>query len=320
MAPETRNPMDVGDRDSSTAQPSPDESGVAELEFDRYVNAIGKRIRGIRARRGMTRKDLAKHSVISERYLAQAESGKANISIALLWRIAQALQVKLIELLPEDGAEAIHPPLVTFLRRLPPDQQAAAHIALQERFATPVTRVHGVALIGLRGAGKSRLGELLAEQFGVPFIRIGDVIEEIAGMKIGELFSLGGQKGYRRFEKRALEHVIGHHPVAVVEAGGSIVSQAETLGLLLDSYYTVWIKASPAEHMKRVMAQGDTRPMEGSEQAMEDLVRILAEREPEYRLAHYILDTSGRSILDCCQDLANQCEPYLRTKSDSGPP
>jgi XRE family aerobic/anaerobic benzoate catabolism transcriptional regulator len=281
-------------------------------EIDQLVQQIGARIRALRAKRGMIRKHLSKHSGISERYLAKAESGQANISIALLWRVAQALQVRLIDLLPETEISTINSPLQALLRGLSGEDQEKAFELLKSRFSKPAEKRYGVALIGLRGAGKSRLGSLLADEFKVPFVRLSQVIEDMAGMNTGELFSLGGQKAYRRTERQALEHVRGHYPTAVLEVGGSLVSQPDTLGMLLDAYYTVWVKASPEEHMKRVAEQGDMRPMAGNTQAMDDLQRILSEREPEYRLADYVLDTSGRSVLDCLKELSVQCAGQLR--------
>ncbi len=276
------------------------------------MQQIGARIRAIRARRGMIRKHLSTHSGISERYLAKAEAGQANLSIALLWKLAQALQVQLGDLLPDADGAGINPALLALLRGLSADEQESAFELLRSRFSSAAKKTSGVALIGLRGAGKSHLGSLLAAEFRVPFVRLGQVIEEIAGMNTGELFSLGGQKAYRRTEKQALEQVRQSYPRAVLEVGGSLVSQPETLGLLLESYYTVWVRATPEEHMKRVMAQGDLRPMAGNQQAMEDLQRILDEREPEYRLADYTLDTTGRAALDCLRELAAQSRSRLQ--------
>jgi len=308
--------MEANDTEKIVALMADDKSGFDDNKLDQYVQHIGERIRGMRARRGMTRKHLSKHAGISERYLAQAETGKANISIALLWRIAQALEVKLIDLFPEGEITDSGTPLLALIRRLTPKQQESTYALLQKRFAKPQDQVHGVALIGLRGAGKTRLGSLLADQFKVPFVRLGDVIQRLAGLNIDELFSLGGQKAYRRLERQALEYVLQHDPLAVIETGGSLVSQSDTFNLLLDSYYTVWVKATPEEHMNRVLSQGDLRPMEGNKHALEDLKRILTEREPDYQLANFTLDTSGRKVIDCFLELATQCEPYLKKAPD----
>ncbi|WP_413207652.1 helix-turn-helix transcriptional regulator [Rhodospirillum sp. A1_3_36] len=281
--------------------------------LETYITGIGERIKVIRSRRGMTRKDLSRHSGVSERYLAQAEKGKANFSIAILWRISHALNVEIPDLFP--GAEEDPGALHTLVRGLSPVQRQEAVDLLRERFLNSSAAGHGVALIGLRGAGKTRLGSLLADEFKVPFIRLGAVVEKLAQMDIGELISLGGQKAFRRVELQALKHVIETHPRAVVEAGGSLVSETETFKLLLSSYHTVWIKAAPEEHMQRVIDQGDLRPMSGNDEAINDLREILKEREPEYRLANSILDTTGRSITDCIIELVNHTRPYL-TKQD----
>jgi len=292
--------------------PAADDSGQMADPIKAYIAGIGERTRGIRAQRGMSRKDLSRHSGISERYLAQLEGGQANISVALLWQLAEALNVEFQELLPDNQTRAVQlKPLLTFLERLSLDQQKAAYSLLLKQFSNAKGPVHGVALVGLRGGGKTTLGGLLAQRLKVPFIRLGDVIEKLAGMKTPELFSLGGQKAYRRLEHQAVRRVIDDNECVVVETGGSLVSEQQTYDALLGSFYTVWIKASPEEHMSRVIAQGDLRPMEGSTEAMSDLELILEERESYYSAANYVLDTSGRSVQDCLQELASQCQPYL---------
>ncbi|NVJ93278.1 MAG: helix-turn-helix transcriptional regulator [Methylocystaceae bacterium] len=286
-------------------------NGAEDAELEKYIARIGEQIKIIRSRRGMIRKDLSKHSDVSERYLAQAETGKANISIALLWRIAHAMDVEISDLLPETSERAVNTTLLNLLRNLDDEGQKVAFSVLKGHFSQEIEKGHGVALIGLRGAGKTRLGSLLADEFRVPFIRLGEVIEKKAQMDIGELISLGGQGAFRRMEKQALEDVIKNNPTAVLEVGGSLVSQSDTFNKLLDSFYTVWLKALPEEHMQRVLDQGDLRPMAGNNEALDDLRLILAERENEYRLANYTLDTSGRSITDCLLELVDSSRPYL---------
>lgn len=293
----------------------------AEQEEDRaelnaYVHGIGKRIRALRTKRGMIRKDLSYHSGVSERYLAQAETGKANMSVALLWRIARGMGVRMPELFPDCSGQGGHIALQTMLSRLNDEQQEAAFDLLKRRFVKSHEAVNGIALVGLRGAGKTRLGSLLADEFKVPFVRLGETIEKIAQMSMAELFSLGGQKAYRRIEKQALEQVMEEYPRAILETGGSLVTQPDTYSILLDNYYTVWVKASPEEHMSRVLDQGDLRPMAGSEEAMDDLRLIVAEREADYKLADYTLDTSGRKVLDCSLELANCCTPFLEPEGE----
>ncbi len=283
-------------------------------DIDRQLALISERVRAIRARRGMTRKDLSRHSDISERYLAQLESGAANPSIAVLLRIAYAMDVDFRELLPGRNEPGLRlTPLVEMLQRLSPEDEQAAYELLSKHFSRHQGPLRGIALIGLRGAGKSTLGARLAARFDVPFIRLGEMVERMGGMELGELFSLGGQKAYRRLERQALQRVIDSHPLAVVEAGGSLVSEPETFELLRASYRTVWVRALPEDHMSRVISQGDLRPMAGdNDEAMEDLRRILAEREPYYRTANVMLETSGRSIEDCLNELSGLAGEYLR--------
>lgn len=288
-------------------------AGHAELpDISAYIQLIGERVRGLRARRGMTRKDLSRHSGISERYLAQVEAGEANISITMLWRIAQAMNIAFNELLPngQTAASVRQTPLLTLLERLTPEQEKTAYNLLLKHFADRNGPVHGVALIGLRGAGKTTLGRRLAQEFEIPFLRLGELIESLAGMKIGEIFSLGGQTAYRRLERQAVQHVIDNYENVILETGGSLVSEKETYHLLLSAFYTIWVRATPEEHMTRVVEQGDLRPMQGNQAAMEDLRRILEEREPFYKAANYTLDTAGRTVEDCVQELTAKTKCY----------
>lgn len=277
-----------------------------------YLGALGERVRALRARRGMTRKSLAAHSGISERYIAQLESGEANASVALLWRVAEAFGITFAELLrAPDGAGTVLPELERLLRGLDRERQAAALELLRVRYAGRAPETRGVALIGLRGAGKSTLGVRLAERLGVPFVRLGGLIEELGGMPVGEIFSLRGQSCYRRLERQALELAIERHPRAVVEAGGSLVSERETYDRLLEAYRVVWIRAAPDDHFRRVLRQGDLRPLQESRESMEDMRRILAEREPLYAAAHRQLMTSGKPVEACVAELAALAGPSL---------
>lgn len=277
-----------------------------------YIQRIGERVRGVRAQRGITRKDLAKHSGVSERYLAQVETGKANMSISMLWRIAEAMDVGMGDLLPGNESSGIDlAPLRDFIGRLGRDEQKEAYKLLLKHHAGPQGQVGGVALVGLRGAGKTTLGSRLAEEFEIPFVKLSDVIERLAGMEISEVFSLRGQRTYRRLERQALKEVLEKYDKVVLEVGGSLVSEKQTFDLLLGSFFTVWLRASPEEHMRRVAEQGDFRPMEGKmDEAMEDLKHILAERGPYYQAANYTLDTTGRSADDCLQELMGKSKCY----------
>lgn len=264
-----------------------------------WLRRLGGRVREERARRGMTRKTLARDSGLSERYLAQLESGKGNISIKLLRRVGDALNLPLVRLVGElseqhTGLQAI----IELLRRLPSDRLGEARSLLDAHFALPggKSRRHRIVLIGLRGAGKSTLGSRLARHLDFPFIELDAEIEKDFGLSLSEIFALSGQSAYRRSERRALDGVLERHPRFVLAAGGSIVAEPETYEELLARCFTVWVKTSPEEHMGRVIAQGDFRPMADNKEAMADLERILAARTPSYARADAVVETAGHSV------------------------
>ncbi|MCC5858095.1 MAG: helix-turn-helix transcriptional regulator [Ectothiorhodospiraceae bacterium] len=282
-------------------------------DAERYLQELSERVKRLRARRGMTRKDLSRHSGISERYLAQLEYGKANPSLVLLFRIVHAMGISLQQLLyDEEPQSPDHQALLEFIQRLTPEEQSRALSVLMSHFSGQQNGYSGIALIGLRGGGKTTLGRRLAETFDVPFVRLREIIEKLAGIEVGELFSLGGQKAYRRLERRAVDYAREHYPGGVIEATGGIVAELDTFKALRSAFYTVWVRADPEDHMNRVIRQGDLRPMEGNESAMDDLRRILAEREPFYRSANHAIHTSGRTVEACVAELATVCAPYLR--------
>ncbi len=263
---------------------------------DAYLHRLGARVRTLRHQRGITRKALAQHAKISERYLAQLEAGLGNCSIVLLRRIARAIGLPVTQLVQE-GAE---PPLdlvllSQFLERLPPDMLVEARKLVTEHFSSPTEDHRRIALIGLRGGGKSTLGRLLAERLDVPFIELDREIERRSGATLSEIFDMFGQETFRRAEREALDDVLRRHPHFVIATSGSIVTEPGTLELLLASCFTVWVRAEPEEHMKRVMAQGDMRPMANNARAMEDLVSILKSREPLYAKAEAVLATTGKT-------------------------
>ena len=246
----------------------------------------------------MTRKIVAREADVSERHLAQLEAGEGNVSIVLLRRIAAALNVSLVELFKLESEETSEKQLIQrFFERLP-DHRLKDVVSRLIRDFGPEEKLRRarVALIGLRGAGKSTLGSKLAGESKIPFIELDREIEKDMGMPLAEIFSLYGQSGYRAIERRTLEKVLNEQERAVLSVGGGMVSEKETFDYLLSNCYTVWIKAQPEEHMSRVMAQGDFRAMVGSDQAMEDLRRILEAREPLYGKADMHLDTSGSSV------------------------
>jgi XRE family transcriptional regulator, aerobic/anaerobic benzoate catabolism transcriptional regulator len=271
-----------------------------------YLRLLGDRIREARARRGMTRKILARDSKVSERYLAQLEAGHGNVSIVLLRQIAHAMGLPLVDLVREGPDRPVELTLmIQTLARLSGKELAQARKILAETFGAAVERErrHRIVLIGLRGAGKSTLGAMLAKELAVPFIELDREIERESGTSLSEVFDLYGQAAFRRYERRALESVIERHDRAVIATGGSIVSEAATFDLLLSACFTVWLTAAPEEHMARVVAQGDTRPMAGNEEAMEDLRRILRGRETLYSKADARVDTAGKTTAQSLREL-----------------
>lgn len=265
------------------------------LTDEQFLRAFGERLRGERARRGMSRKLLAEHAGISERYITQVESGKGNVSILILRQIATALGVPLNRLLEAEPSGPEMTLLRQFLSRLSPEQLRDAYTLLTRRYAPDpsISRQQRIALIGLRGAGKTTLGARLARALNVPFLELDREIERLSGTTIAAIIELYGQQAYRRYEFQALQELIETHPHFVVATGGGIVSEAATYELLLRHCLTVWLRATPEDHMARVIAQGDRRPMAGSAQAMDDLRRILDERTPLYSRADLTVNTSG---------------------------
>jgi XRE family aerobic/anaerobic benzoate catabolism transcriptional regulator len=257
-----------------------------------FLSALGKRVREGRERRGLSRKALSIEARVSERYLAQLEAGEGNVSIVLLRRVAAALGTTLPDLVGDGTPE--HRLIRRFLEELPLHRLEDALVRLMREFGRDdASRRTRIALVGLRGAGKTTLGAALAREFHWPFVELDREIEREAAVSLSELFMLYGQAGYRRIERRCLERVLEANDRVVLAVGGGIVSEPETYHLLLDRCFTVWVRAEPEEHMGRVVAQGDFRPMEGSAEAMDDLKRILAAREPLYRKADAVVDTSG---------------------------
>lgn len=259
---------------------------------------LGKRVRDLRDRRGMTRKLVAREAGVSERHLAHLEAGDGNVSIVLLANIARALNVPLAELVAPEEEDTVEKRLIRrFLERLPQHRLEEVVFRLMRDFGNDeAVRRKRIALIGLRGAGKSTLGKRLAQQEGMPYIELDREIEKETGIPSREIFALYGQAGYRRIEKRTLERVLRDHPRAVISVGGGVVSQPESFDMLLAQCMTVWVRATPEEHMSRVLAQGDLRPMAGNDEAMEDLRRILEARLPLYAKADTVLDTSGETV------------------------
>ena len=272
-----------------------------------FLQALGLQLRTLRARRGMTRRDLARQSRVSERFLAQLESGRGNGSVLLLRDLAHALGVRTPDLLPDAATRPAERALIEgLLDRLGEADLQAARALLVARFGgTPVdARRRRIALIGLRGAGKSTLGRMLAEERGVRFFELDREVEREAGMELREIFELHGQRGFRGFERAALLRLFAEAPDAVIAAGGSIVAEPATYELLLSTCFVVWIRASPEQHMQRVQNQGDLRPMQDTRQAMDDLRAILASREALYGKADATIDTSAQSPAESLKTLS----------------
>jgi XRE family aerobic/anaerobic benzoate catabolism transcriptional regulator len=239
---------------------------AAILESD-FLIQLGERVRAWRAEHATTRKALAAASGVSERFLAQIESGEGNISVLRLRALAQAMRV----------------PLESLVREAP--------------------RKGLVALIGLRGAGKSTLGAKLAESLKVPFVELDKEVETEAGAALGEVFAMYGQEAFRRFERRALERVLAQHERGVIAVGGSLVTDPASYDVLLNRCRCIWLKTSPQEHMSRVIAQGDMRPFKGRSAALDEIRKLLDDRESLYSRAGATIDTSGKSVKQSLTEL-----------------
>jgi XRE family aerobic/anaerobic benzoate catabolism transcriptional regulator len=270
--------------------------GNLDEERDQFLVALGERLRALRARRGFTRKALAKLANVSERHLANVESGVGNATIQFLRQLTTVLNCTLAEMIGDETATSPEWLMIReILRGRSDDELAKARAALAGVFEAPTSetaRRQRVALIGLRGAGKSSLGRMLADHWMAPFVELSRHVETIAGCSVAEIHALYGPSAYRRYEYRALEDIIQRYPRAVIATPGGIVSDPATFNLLLSHCYTVWLKASPKDHMDRVLAQGDTRPMSGNREAMEDLKNILESRAAFYSKADQTFDTS----------------------------
>ncbi len=268
-----------------------------EFLTEDFLKSVGQRVRGLRANRGMTRKMLSNDSGVSERYLANLEQGQGNISIVLLRQVARALNTDVSSLLPSRLEQSPEQSLINeFVGRLTREEQQIVLQRLYEEHSDLSGGHTRIALIGLRGAGKTTLGKLLEQRKSVQYVNLVDEIEAAGGMDIAEILALSGQIGYRRLEEQALFKTLNQYESCCIETGGSIVSELKELNLLLSTCLVIWIKTAPKEHMGRIIEQGDLRPMANNDDAMQDLRRILSERTPYYEKAHAVLDTNGKSV------------------------
>ncbi len=278
-----------------------------------FLEQLGQRVRTMRALRGMSRKVLAKVSGISERYIAQLESGKGNVSIVLLRRVSNAMATHLEDLIPAAEPTPDWPVIRDLLRKATPNQIAQAKDLLTGQGIAAQRRMSfaGIALIGLRGAGKSTLGKMLAKRIGWSFVELNKEIEAQNGLSVAEIIALYGQEGFRRMEQAALGQLLARKELMVLATGGGIVSEPLSFDLILSSFYTIWVKAEPEEHMARVRGQGDLRPMADDRSAMAELRTILKSREPLYARASAVVDTAGLSVDAAAAQLFNAVTPLL---------
>ena len=283
-------------------------AGASELSEDDFVRMVGERVRMARARRGISRKVLSELSGVSQRYLAQLEGGQGNISIALLKRIAVALDHRIEWLVGEDDPWNSDALRVAALFRAATVEQKRRVLALLDPDNAGEQRGRRIALIGLRGAGKSTLGRLAAAARDIPFVELNAEIEATSGMPVNELMALYGQEGYRRLERHAVERIAAAHDSVILAVAGGIVSEPDTFNFLLRHFHTIWLKAKPEEHMSRVRKQGDTRPMAGNPAAMDELKTILTSRESLYAQSGAQVDTSGNDVEDSLADLLETIE------------
>lgn len=284
------------------------EARTEQSETDRVVDdlmaRVGERVRAARDRKGIPRRVLSEKSGVSPRYLAQLEAGEGNISIGLLQKVAHALDHKIEWLVGEDDPWTSEALRVADLYRSANTSVQEAVLATLAPEPTAQRRANRVCLVGLRGAGKSTLGRRAGMMLGIPFVELNREIEDQAGMPVDEVMAFYGQEGYRRLEAQALSRVIATHDTMILAVAGGIVAEPETYNRLLNHFHTIWVKATPAEHMARVREQGDERPMAGNPEAMEQLKSILTSREALYDKALAQLDTSGRTEDESLAELA----------------
>ncbi|MCY3983354.1 MAG: helix-turn-helix transcriptional regulator [Roseovarius sp.] len=271
----------------------PDDCEISVREF---ISLVGARVRNLRKSRNLSRRELSERSGVSLRYLAKLEGGDGNISIGLLKKVSIALNMPIAMLLSEDIGQAPETGRIAELYAKADSATRARVFHMLDPERTRAQKAERLCLVGLRGAGKSTLGAIAGREHGVPFMELNSEIEKSTGVPTSEVFALYGQEGYRQLEADALSSIVSSHSQAVVAVAGGIVSDEDTFHHLLSRFHTVWLQASAEEHMGRVRAQGDMRPMAGNPQAMVQLRQILKAREALYSLADHHLDTSGKTV------------------------
>ncbi len=270
-----------------------------------FLELVGQRVRNARQKKGMSRRVLAERSGVSQRYLAQLETGHGNISIGLLLRVAQALEFGIEWLVSPDDPWQSDTARAMLLFQRATQQQRQEVLQVLQPGKPSERKANRIALIGLRGAGKSTLGAGLANQLNSPFLELNHEIEQSSGMPVNEVIALYGQEGYRLLEHQAVERIVATHDTLILAVAGGIAAQSDTFNYLLDHYHTVWLHATPEDHMNRVRAQGDERPMAGNPNAMKELRNILASREEQYKRADAQLDTSNATEEESLAALLN---------------
>ncbi|MBA84679.1 helix-turn-helix transcriptional regulator [Thalassobius sp. S69A] len=287
----------MGEITNFRGESTPSESrSLGEDEVRTLITRVGERVRKARERKGIPRRVLSEISGVSPRYLAQLEAGEGNISIGLLQRVAIALDHRIEWLMTEDdpwNSEALH---VSDLYRSANTETRQRVMHLLRPESAQEMRAQRICLIGLRGAGKSTLGQRAGQALNIPFVELNREIEEQSGMPVNEVMALYGQEGYRKLEAQAVTRVVQTHDTMILAVAGGIVAAPDTYTTLLNRFHTIWVKASPLEHMERVQAQGDTRPMADNPEAMKELKAILTSREALYEKAQVSLDTSGKAL------------------------
>ncbi len=273
-----------------------------------FLELVGDRVRSARARKNISRKKLSEISGVSQRYLAQLETGSGNISIVLLRRVAEALDYKIEWLVGEEDPYSSKLLSIISLYKQATSEQRMRILEVLDPDHPNLRRSRRIAFIGLRGAGKSTIGRLVSEHVDMPFLELNEEIEQAAGMPVNEVIALYGQEGYRRLEKQSIDWIVATNDSIVLAVAGGIVSEPETFNYLLRHYHTIWLKAEPTDHMTRVRGQGDERPMAGNPEAMDELKSILMSREALYERADISVNTSGRTLQQTVEDVLDEID------------